>query len=377
MISLKIKDLPLKNVKESKYGKGTIRKKSKSCYLVYKSHTHYCSCRTYEQADFVKKELNKCNWDKTQLPRIFDEYPKYYTDLVSFYRYVTISRRDNLMWVLSIPPTKSDNGKLQHISHNHIEDALYERDFLIEHDWDYDLLVECIDDRKNPYYERVLPPYPERKIRNNLLKKSHRKELDEIIKVIRENPLMTQTKISELTGFSSVNIRNWLHDYNTDWNTFKDIVFSEDDPFDVLKLKETIIHPNLEKSKHKAYNSNVSKNSRSKNSPFKIVHKGVWYGSYPTEKLAKSIAMDLMEVDWDKSKLLEIQLKHGHVPFKSKNNIYKVGNKFTVRKYNKYYGFYKDYDFAVKVRDKLIESDWDESKLDIIVENLKKEVMGI
>ena len=42
--------------------------------------------------------------------------------------------------------------------YSHVEDALYERDWLVANDWDYEALVYSIDDKNNPYGDMEIPP---------------------------------------------------------------------------------------------------------------------------------------------------------------------------------------------------------------------------
>ena len=92
--------------KKSNYGKGRIRKKGKASYHIYhggkKSKRYYCACRTYEQAYYTLKKLQECDFDRTQLPRIQEEYPKWYTWLMEFYRYI-IRNNDGKGYILNFP----------------------------------------------------------------------------------------------------------------------------------------------------------------------------------------------------------------------------------------------------------------------------------
>ena len=87
--------LPERN---STYGKGSIVKKGETSYHLHhgkkgKGATSYvCSCATYEQAYYVREKLNECNWNLDELPRILDEYPVWYTELLYFYQYVNRHR---------------------------------------------------------------------------------------------------------------------------------------------------------------------------------------------------------------------------------------------------------------------------------------------
>lgn len=367
-ILFKIEELPLR---ENYKSEGSITKKSISSYAVTKGKQYFCSCRTYEQAYYVKNELQKVKWDKKQLQKILEDYPIFYTKLLELYRYIT--RKSDKIWILSIPSTKSDNGFIQHVTSTNLEALLHERDFLISHNWDYDLLIECIDDELNPYFDVVLPPYPERKIRNNRIRKTHKEEIKLFQKLLLEDPSRTQIEIAEITGINEMNIRNWLHNYNMKWFEFKNLVLSgEEDLFKVMKLQPLIFQPDLSPNKpyFKGY---IHKNCKSKNNPYQIIYKKKSYGTYPTRDLAELVRDELIKVDWDVSKLKEIQKKYGYTPYRCKNNIYPTHNgKYVIRKnINKKrhsYGVYSDLKLAEFVRDELERNNWDETQLDSICE---------
>ena len=169
--------------KHSEYGKGTIVQKGKTSFHIHHGSktngekSYVCACPTIEMAEYIKAEMNKVDWNMDELQRIIDDYPKYYTQLLFFYQYISKHRVWNQKtkhekiykgWEITIPKEYLENEKnLEKIGpYKNIEDALFERDFLVEHDWNYDLLVETIDDSKNPYYDMDLPTYPTGKIRN-------------------------------------------------------------------------------------------------------------------------------------------------------------------------------------------------------------------
>lgn len=216
--------LPERN---STYGKGTIVKKGETSFHIrhgkkgngYKDYV--CACPTIEMALYVKEEMNKVNWDRSELQRILDDYPKYYTKLLFFYQYINKHRVWNQQtknkkvydgWEITIPKEYLEKEKsLEKIGvYKNIEDALFERDFLVEHDWDYNLLVETINDQENPYYDMTLPPYPTRKIRNISKRNYREKELTEIMKLIQEDPSLSQREIADKLDIADVTIRNWL-----------------------------------------------------------------------------------------------------------------------------------------------------------------------
>lgn len=356
--------------------KGSIYHRSKSCYVLYYSGTYLCSCRTYEQGYYVLQELRKCQWDKTQIPRILNSYPEWYTWLLGFYRYITVDSHSktpegNHRYLISIPRRALPKGQNIELvrGYTNLEDALYERDFLEKHNWDYDLLVETINDKNNPYYNMELPPYPERKIRNIIKRKSHTKELKQIQKLILESPEISQREVARKLETSDMNIRNWLRNYDTDWFSFRHLVLTGEDPLEKLTLKPIIYQPDLSPSKPSNFKGYVHKHSKSKKYPWNIEYKHKGYGVYPTRELALKIVKDLIACNWDKSQLQSIQLKHGYVaPRTRRNLIYRKGNTYTVRKTTPdgglgYYGCYPCKRIAEIVRDLLKHLNWNKDHL--------------
>lgn len=359
----------------SEYGRGTIVKKGETSFHVHHGskgngvNSYVCACPTIEMAEYVKEEMNKVDWNKDELQRILDDYPRYYTKLLFFYQYLSRHRVHNQStkgntvyrgWEITIPKEFLENNKsLEKIGvYNNIEDALYERDFLMEHNWDYDLLVETIDDTKNPYYDMDLPTYPTRKIRNISRKNYHEEELSQLAELLSEYPDCTQRELADMMGTNDINIRNWLKAWNTTYTEFKQLVFDGINPLEVLEKVEQIIQPDLSTSKPSNFNNYVSYLQRSNRYQ---VRKGTeTYGVYPTSELAHKISNDLQKCNWDKSKLKSIQEKYGHVsmPF-SKKWVYKQGKKWAVRRKNKArkmltYGVYRDKRIAILVRDMLL-----------------------
>lgn len=360
--------------------KGSISKSSKSSYKVYKGRDYICSCRTYEQAYYVRQELRKNNWDTSKLDTILKEYPKYYTQLLFFYHYVHYSKKTD-KWMILIPKTKSEINKIEHLTYNNPEDALYERDFLIAHDWNYEDLVECIDDSKNPYYNMELPPYPERRIKNVQKNKSYKNELLILQEMILQDPDVHIGEVAKKIGYAPQSIRNWLKKYSTNYLEFKSVVLSGEDPFEVFTLKEKIYKPDLSPSKSN-FKNYVSHNNRSKENPYVIVNsKRESFGWYPTRKLAEKIAKDLKKCNWDRSKLPKIQAKHNFKPPQQRRNyIYPHGKKYTIRKQinNKriQFGTYQTMEIAESIRDKLMKCNWDKEQLPIIQSEVAQEFGG-
>ena len=368
--------LPKRN---TTYGTGSVVKKGETSYHIYhgkknKDHKSYvCACPTYEMAEYVRAEMNKVDWDRSKLQDIIDEYPKYYTKLLFFYQYILkdVSKgKETGKWKVSIPK-EYNNGKLEHILYYNLEDALFERDFLKEHDWNYSLLVETIDDSKNPYYDMDLPPYPTRKIRNIRERNYREKELSEIADMVRQGH--TQLEILEITGFTRVTISNWLKRFwNSNWQEFTTIIKHGENPLEVLEKVEQIYQPNLSRALPSNWSNWVSYLQRT--NTWQVRKGKVIYGTYPTEELAHKISNDLQKVGWDKSKLKEIQSKHGHVPKPfSKRWVYRNGKRWAVRRKDKTkkmitYGNFADKRIAIIVRDMLLEYGFNLDNRDWIVE---------
>lgn len=382
--------IPFKN---STYGEGRIVKKGEFSYAIEygkKENCYICSCRTYEQAWYVQKEMNKCGWDKAQLQKILDNYPLWYTKLMEFYRYIHLdydykNKTGKEKYKINIPREYLEDGKNleQYHGYTNIEDALHERDFLVEHDWDYDELVEAIDDTKNPYYNMDLPPYPQRKILNLKERDYHEKELTRVYELINNDQELSQEEICEIIGVGPVTLRNWLRNFwNSNYNEFIEIALTGENPINVLEKVPLIYQPDLSRPKPANFKGYIQYSSRDKRSPYKVVKDGVRYGSYYTEKQAKKAVSKLKQCNWDKNKVSEIQKSVGWKPLTKRGNIYPVNTGgWMIRRKNKdrkmvNYGFYKDYDLAVIVRDMLILNDWNKDEYPSI-RSLAEEVLYI
>ena len=362
--------------KKSDYGKGRIYKKGIASYHIYhggnsKSKSYYCACRTYEQAYYTRKRLQECDWDRTQLPRIQEEYPLWYTWLMNFYKYINVDnqfkkRTGRTQYFINIPRAYlSDNRQLEHLlGYSHVEDALYERDWLMNNEWDYEALVYTIDDRENPYYDMEIPPYPERKILNLRERDFHEKELTEIFHLIYDKGITHQEEIMNRMGIkSSVTLRNWLNKFwNSSWEEFKQISLTGENPINVLEKNEIIYQPDLSKTMPSNFNGWVQKSSIKKN-PYMVRKGNVEYGYYPTEAMARKVVKKLVECNWDKNRLPEIKKSVGYVERPKRGNVYKAGKGWCIRRKNKSrkmvnYGYYKDKRIADLTRDFLKENDW-------------------
>lgn len=356
------------NKKTSGYGDGQIVKKGQTSYHVYRGgigngrHGYICACATYEEAYYIRQELQKNNWNLSKLEEIRENYPKYYTKLLYFYQYISKNTNNTRKYVLTFPKKYTKDCTIDHIVYSKIEDALYERDFLKEHEWDYNLLVETLDDNKNPYYNMTLPPYPSRKIRNISDVNYHEKELHQIIELIKSG-MSNQREICSKLNISDVVLRKWLNElYNTNWNEFRTIVQSGENPLELLEKQERIYQPDLSRALPKNWNNWVS--YLKKPNRYQVRKGTETYGVYESEELAHKISNELQKVDWDKSRLKEIQAKFGYEsPILSKKWVYEQGRKWAVRRKNKKrqmvnYGSWYDKRIAIIVRDMLLLYGW-------------------
>lgn len=360
------------------YGFGFIRKRNNH-YRLERNGKYYASCVTYEQAYFYYQELNKRGWDKKNLPGIRDDYPEWYTWLNRFYIYISPDNQDTRYnWKISLTPSNNLDGKLENIGYVNIEDALHERDFLVKHDWNYDLLVECIDDNNNPYYDMELPPYPERKIRNLFLENDHDKELAIMRDYIYEHADVNRKEMGEFMGITDVTIGNWLKKYDSDWRCFKKLCLQGKDPLDYISMPRHIYTPDLSPKKPKHFKNYVIKNKISKTSPYKIVKDSVQYGVYPTWEIANKVSNELQRIGWSQENRKKLQKKY-NVASKPRNkrNVYKTKNgRYCVRKRFKQsstnYGAYDTWLEAAIVRELLAINNWDKNDLPDIQTEAKK-----
>ena len=378
-LKYKLPERLILNKTPQKRGKGAIRKKSVSSYSVYQGKTHFCSCRTYEQAWYVRRELNKIGWDKKELDRILDEYPIFYTKLLQFYIYLSKDKKDG-KWLLTIPKNKSDDGLLQHIKYSNIEDALFERDFLMKYDWNYDLLVTNIDDTNNPYYNMELPPYPERKIRNISPRVNHDDDLLRLRDIILENPKITVNDLANSINITSNTLRNWFKQYNTNSKEFRKVVLEGKNPVEVFQQAELIFTPDLSKSLPSNYKGYVHYSPQRK-TPYIIGKNDVYYGAYPTRELADRVVKELVKVNWDKSKLKNIQkrLKTHYLNVNDSTYIHRThknsGSWRVRKKINgryKSFGAYETKELAIIARDILVDRDFECDDLDKLKKVAKK-----
>ena len=381
--------------RESDYGKGHIIEKGPQSYHVHHGSkknglkSYVCACRTYEQAYYVKQEMNKVNWNKKELPRILEEYPIWYTWLMNFWQYVAPGENGR-GWNVVLTPRRNPNGHLEKLFFTKVEDALYERDLLIRYGFDEFEMIEAADEN-NPYYDMEIPPYPQRKIRRIVDREPRTELFNKLFDLICHEGYYNQEQYCEMAGVSTVTLRNILRkEYDTNWTEFYNICINGDNPNDVLEQKPLIYNPNLEYIPPHRKNYVQVNNNNKRKSCYTVVYKGKYYGAYPTRALANKISNDLQKVGWDKSQLKDIQAKHGHKSIvNSKRWIYettytsrKTGetkiNSYHIRKKDKNrkihnYGSYKDYDVACRVRDLLIKHNWSKRELGNIIEQVKEE----
>lgn len=374
--------LKLQPPKDKGYGFGGIRKRSNH-YRVERNGKYFTTCVTYEQAYFYQQELNRRGWDKKNLKSIADDYPEWYTWLNRFYIYVTPETTDNRYnWQVSLTPA-NNNGKLETIGYVNLEDALYERDFLMQHNWDYELLVEAIDDNENPYYSMDLPPYPERKIRNLFLDNNHDKELGIMRDYIYEHGNVAREEMANYMNITSVTLTNWLKKYDADYRYFKKLCLEGEDPLNHISMPEHIYTPDLSPCKPKHFRNYVTYNRISKTSPYKIVKDYVTYGVYPTWEIANKVSDELQRLGWSQENRIKLQKKYGILPKpRNKRNIYKTKyGRYSVRKRFKRnstsYGAYDTWLEAMLVRELLACNGWDKKDLPWIQTEAKKYYMMI
>ena len=224
---------------------GTISSKGPQFFGLTKGKEYFGGYRTYEMAYYVREEMNKCGWDKSKLPQIVEDYPVWYTWLMNFYQYI-IPKDDR--WCVNITPRNSGNDKLEYIYCKRLEDALWERDLLVKYGWNEELLVECADDSLNPYYDMDLPPYPQRKVRRILEREPRTDLFNQLFELINSEEDYSQAEYCRLAGTTDVNLRNILRkEYDSNWEEFKRICESGENPNDVLVQKPIIYQPNLER----------------------------------------------------------------------------------------------------------------------------------
>lgn len=374
------------NPPSTSYGTGYIKEKGPQSYHVHHGKkgdgekSYVCACRTYEQAYYVRQEMNKVGWDMSKLDEILEAYPVWYTWLNNFYKFVTPAQGGK-GWRVNLTPRNTGYDKFEYVFFYKVENALWERDLLVKYGFDEDMVTELADDSLNPYFDMEIPPYPQRKVRRIKEREPRTELFDTLFTLIQEEPNLSQDEYCELAGTTSVNFRNILRkEFDSNWTEFKTICESGEHPNEVLEQKPLIYNPDL--TLHRT-GTHIAKYDRLK-SKYVVSRwendRNHYYGAYPTKELAEQIIKDLEKVDWDKSKLKEIQAKNGWQSMVgSKRWVYankykskKTGEShilsYSVRHKNKdkrmiNYGSYKDKRAAELVRDCLIWCDWDKNML--------------
>lgn len=367
-------ELPLKPQTEL----GSIIRRSDQNYQIRHGsvgNRYVCTCRTYEQAYYVKQELNKCDWDLDKLDEIYDNYPEWYTWLMNLYKYIVpVDDHYNLL----ITEKNSRSGKPEKIYFSKLEDALWERDLYVKYGFDDDLVVYLADDSKNPYYDMTLPPYPQRKIRRIKDREPRTDLFNRLFEIIQDFPDIGKQELCDLAGLTLPGLKIILkNEYDVNIDDFLYICLSGENPNEVLEQKPLVYNPDLSVHTHADY-------IHEHDGKFDIIKwldgRDVYFGRYYDKKTAKAIVKDLKKCNWDKSQLKKIQAKHEHAPrIGDKRGVYlskytvKTGEvkiKWEVRKkINRkmnYYGTYKDKRVAELVRDILERHDWNKELLDKI-----------
>lgn len=224
---------------------GSIKKISDQSYHVLNPDGEVVyNCVTSEYAYYIHHELNKCNWDTNQLDNILKEYPKYYTELLQFFQYIHKDHQTgNYKIVVPAGYTPDNIDHKYFLNYNNLEDVLWERDFLMENGWDYDVLVENIDDGDNIYYDLELPPFPSRRIPNPPMPNYHEKELLIIRDLILEG--YNRKQIGEKLSITPGTVNNYCNLWGVNFRKFKKITLNGDNPLEVLNRKDIIIKPDL------------------------------------------------------------------------------------------------------------------------------------
>ena len=373
--------LILEKPRTTGHGFGVIRKRDNH-YRLERGGKYYATCITYEQAYFYYQEFNKRGWDKKNIPGIKADYPEWYTWLNQFYIYISRhNARNRYNWKLTLTPY--NNGKLEHLGYVNLEDALFERDFLMAHDWNYELLVECIDDSLNPYYDMELPPYPERRIRNIFLDNNHDEELARMRDYIMENGDVTREEVADYMNITSMTIGNWMNKYHTSFRDFKKLCLMGEDPLNYFSMPKHIYTPDLSPCRPKHFRNYVTKNKQNKTNPYKIVKDGVCYGVYPTREIASKISNELQRIGWSDENRRKLQAEYNLKPFGEKRyNIYptRAGHYCVRRKLNGkmvQYGTFDTWMEAALIRDQLKQNNWDKELMPVIREAIQDDLQLI
>lgn len=77
-----------KDRNKSSYGKGYITPKGPNSFQVWYNKKYYGSYTTKEYAEYIQLKLNENNWNISKLEEIKKGYPEYYTYILHFWRYI-------------------------------------------------------------------------------------------------------------------------------------------------------------------------------------------------------------------------------------------------------------------------------------------------
>lgn len=332
-------------------------------YPITYNGEYYCTCYSFEQAHYVHQELTKYDYNREELQGILDSYPKYYVYLLNFYKYIGWDTQKDTGWFLHIPPKFADNHIANHIRYKRVEDALFERDFLIKCDWDYNTLVECINDTKNTYYDMELPPFPTYRFHHRWGYKTHYEELETMMKIIRENPDIYSYELARELKVSTSTLYSWLRQYTITLSDFKTLVLTVDNPLDQLIFDK--LTGSLEQEPRPELPENIIYVTKKDGVHYQIYRKKVFYGIYDSLDLAIKIRADLIKCNWDKNELNNIRKKHGvkvrdpSMKYISKSKYDRYVITKIVDNRRRQFGSFHTLEEAKKVRDALVENDWD------------------
>lgn len=332
-----------------------------------------------EYAQYIRDKLEDCGWDKSQLQRIIDEYPKYYTESVLFFKSIMYDPNSPTgAWKIIFSGKKNSKGTYTPeyaLTCSTLEDALWERDLLLEYGDDHQSYAE--DTRPNPYKDNIPYYWLTRRPRGKQEYNDFREELEEYKNLILEG-VVNQEEMGRVLGVRSVTIRNHIKRWGADFKTFKNIVLSGEDPLEVLEPPTPkIIVPDLSRYGGKYDYIYQHSNGSWVVSKWNKTGRDTHYGNYKSKELALKVVNALKKCNWDKSELPRIHEELGYKSIvfskrwvyenKGKDKIYS----YSVRHKDKNkkminYGTYKDKRVAELVRDELIKCDWDKKYLDKI-----------
>lgn len=119
--------LPIKKINPRRYIEETVP----GSFLIRKfdegKMVDYGTYYALEYAQYIRDNLEKCNWDKTQLPLIIKQYPKYYTDSLIFFKNIRYEKGSNYPWkILFMKWHDGKNFIKMYSGFSKLEDALWE-----------------------------------------------------------------------------------------------------------------------------------------------------------------------------------------------------------------------------------------------------------